>query len=511
MRLGRAEDNEIVLSDVGVSRRHAQVYISRGEVTIEDLGSGNGTYYNGYRIQSQPLQDGDEVVIDPFVLQFRVHGNSSARGADADSRAPARLEVVVGTGMAGSSYPITSRGLTIGRSEDRDVVIPDPASSRNHCQIAVQGGQYVLRDQGSANGVFVNAVRVRDCTLTDGDLIRIGNTEMRFVRYDEGTSDTTTQVVPDQVWNQGGAGSWSAEVAAQPPPPQVSYPPPATGGGAGRSLIAVFVGGLIAFTVMTVVLVIVFVAVLLVVNGQFVLPEPIPAHKPRWALELPGGLDRAATDKLFDEGVSKMRGGDKRGALQDFYRVLQADPGNASAEKFAFAAGELMVLDSLQGHFEQKAAAKAEHEKRRDKLIRDSESRYNRVSKRAKASLEEEFRGDPVAQEHMGWKPTPEQKKDQQRGAAAADLMNREEYGKAAELYLLVLESSHDETLRKNANAGLKVSHREIARAVTEPWAAAVVQEARGEGEPGAAFDEILEEYPTHASARLHKERLEAE
>ena len=38
-RMGRAEDNEVVLSDVGVSRRHAQVYVSRGEVTVEDLGS----------------------------------------------------------------------------------------------------------------------------------------------------------------------------------------------------------------------------------------------------------------------------------------------------------------------------------------------------------------------------------------------------------------------------------------------------------------------------------------
>src|SRR5688500_19121204 len=110
-RLGRAEDNEVVLSDVGVSRRHAQVYVSRGEVTVEDLGSGNGTYYNGYRIQSQPVQDGDEIVIDPFVLQFRVRGAQPQRvnpnagtvplGGGPAQTPPARLEVVVGTGMAG--------------------------------------------------------------------------------------------------------------------------------------------------------------------------------------------------------------------------------------------------------------------------------------------------------------------------------------------------------------------------------------------------------------------------
>ena len=179
-RLGRAEDNEVVLSDVGVSRRHAQIYISSGEVTIEDLGSGNGTYYNGYRVQSQPLQDNDEVVIDPFVITFKITGQAPANTAKSSDSTPARLEVIVGTGMAGSSYPIQARGLSIGRSEDRDVVIPDPAASRHHCSILLQGDEYVLRDMGSANGIFVNAVRIRDCTLADGDLIRIGNTEMSF-------------------------------------------------------------------------------------------------------------------------------------------------------------------------------------------------------------------------------------------------------------------------------------------------------------------------------------------
>jgi hypothetical protein len=42
-QMGRAEDNDLVLPDIGVSRRHARIVVDRDEVRIEDLGSGNGT------------------------------------------------------------------------------------------------------------------------------------------------------------------------------------------------------------------------------------------------------------------------------------------------------------------------------------------------------------------------------------------------------------------------------------------------------------------------------------
>ena len=58
-RLGRSEDCEIVLSDVGVSRRHARLLVARDQVQVEDLGSGNGTYYRGRRVEREVLHDGD--------------------------------------------------------------------------------------------------------------------------------------------------------------------------------------------------------------------------------------------------------------------------------------------------------------------------------------------------------------------------------------------------------------------------------------------------------------------
>jgi len=63
---------------------------------------------------------------------------------------------------------------TIGRSDDNDVVIPDRWISRHHARIALQGSRYVIDDQGSKNGVFVNGKRVtRPLPLEDGDRIQL--------------------------------------------------------------------------------------------------------------------------------------------------------------------------------------------------------------------------------------------------------------------------------------------------------------------------------------------------
>ncbi len=510
-RLGRAEDNEVVLSDVGVSRRHAQIYVSAGEVTIEDLGSGNGTYYNGYRVQSQPLQNNDEVVIDPFVITFKITGHQVADTSQPTDTTPARLEVIVGTGMAGSSYPIGARGLSIGRSEDRDVVIPDPAASRHHCSILLQSDDYVLRDMGSANGIFVNAVRVRDCTLADGDLIRIGNTEMRFVRYEQAGSDTTTQVVPDDVWDKQPA--WSTPppaggiVPSSPPPrppAQQNQRPQKSGGG---GIMAVALG---SFFLIGIGIAVVF---LVVVVAAFALTrqEPLPVtveRSPAWALDLPGGLESASADSLFEDGVAKMRDGKNREALQDFYRVLTADPANASAEKFSFAAGELMVLDALAARHKQVVKARKEREARRDKLIRDAK-RSGRTGRTAKATLEAEFRDDPTAMAEMGWAKTEAAIALDKTLAEAADSSAAEAYNDADEKYRKVLAESKDSTLWKTAAAGMKVCQRELARGIAVPWSEAVMLEATGTAGAQPKFEEVLSAHPTNASVKLHLARIE--
>lgn len=61
--IGRARDADFRIDNPGVSRRHAAVYWSNGEVVLEDLGSTNGTMVNGYPISSTVITPQDVVVI----------------------------------------------------------------------------------------------------------------------------------------------------------------------------------------------------------------------------------------------------------------------------------------------------------------------------------------------------------------------------------------------------------------------------------------------------------------
>jgi pSer/pThr/pTyr-binding forkhead associated (FHA) protein len=70
MSIGRRPDSAIFLDDVTVSRDHA-LLISRGDQWhLDDCGSLNGTYVNRTRIDSQRLDDGDEVQIGKYKLTF---------------------------------------------------------------------------------------------------------------------------------------------------------------------------------------------------------------------------------------------------------------------------------------------------------------------------------------------------------------------------------------------------------------------------------------------------------
>lgn len=69
--IGRSEDNQLRLLDPGVSRRHVLVMATPGGYTIRDLGSQNGTYVNGTRVDESPLTDGDRITIGEINLVFR--------------------------------------------------------------------------------------------------------------------------------------------------------------------------------------------------------------------------------------------------------------------------------------------------------------------------------------------------------------------------------------------------------------------------------------------------------
>ena len=71
--LGRDGDVTVWLESPTVSRHHERIRISETEVTLEDLGSKNGTYLGGERVATPtPLTDGDEIRLGDVLVRFRM-------------------------------------------------------------------------------------------------------------------------------------------------------------------------------------------------------------------------------------------------------------------------------------------------------------------------------------------------------------------------------------------------------------------------------------------------------
>jgi hypothetical protein len=81
--VGRHPDSEIFLDDVTVSRRHAEFVRSESGATVRDLGSLNGSYVNGERVDERALGTGDEVQIGRFKLLYVGDGGGAQSGSGA--------------------------------------------------------------------------------------------------------------------------------------------------------------------------------------------------------------------------------------------------------------------------------------------------------------------------------------------------------------------------------------------------------------------------------------------
>ncbi|HEY2747589.1 MAG TPA: FHA domain-containing protein, partial [Polyangia bacterium] len=112
-RVGRGADQDLVLADIAVSRRHFTIHAENGRFRMRDLGSGNGTLVNGQRLDTVILNDGDQLECGNTLMRF---DQAAARAAPPPPHAmhPAPAHMPPPQFAAPSSPPSYSAPMATG-------------------------------------------------------------------------------------------------------------------------------------------------------------------------------------------------------------------------------------------------------------------------------------------------------------------------------------------------------------------------------------------------------------
>jgi pSer/pThr/pTyr-binding forkhead associated (FHA) protein len=141
--IGRSSELDMVLVEDMVSRKHAKITVQNGKITIEDLGSTNGTFVNGEKIKQARLKEGDRILIGTSILKL-IHQGEDREELD-EASVKQKLEEA-----AAQAAKVTKTSSMTGKIEE--IPLPDLLqlfhTSKKNGVLAIKGeheGRIYLR------------------------------------------------------------------------------------------------------------------------------------------------------------------------------------------------------------------------------------------------------------------------------------------------------------------------------------------------------------------------------
>lgn len=125
------------------------------------------------------LTQGKRFPVDSFTPQYTT---SNAPTEFLTPEKPKFLIRISDTNRIAVTWELTvSDSVTIGRSQNCDIILTDSSVSREHCRISIVGNRLVLSDLESTNKTIINGVGVvNECPIQPGDRLKIGRYSLRI-------------------------------------------------------------------------------------------------------------------------------------------------------------------------------------------------------------------------------------------------------------------------------------------------------------------------------------------
>ncbi|MFH2036116.1 MAG: FHA domain-containing protein [Candidatus Zixiibacteriota bacterium] len=204
LNIGRTSDNDIILENRGVSRRHAMIEFNDNAAVIIDNESLNGTFVNNRKITEEILRDDDTVTIGKYSLIYHAEATKEKSASEFDGTMVLNtkkqkslikndqyekdvLNRMGGSALLGeantdfSEYLIDNNVTTIGKAKFVHVHAKGFLLSGIQAKIVNENNQYVIVNLGKKGKTMVNGETVEESALKNGDLIQVGKSVFKFI------------------------------------------------------------------------------------------------------------------------------------------------------------------------------------------------------------------------------------------------------------------------------------------------------------------------------------------
>ncbi len=203
--IGRGNDNDIVLENRGVSRRHAMIEFNDNAAVLIDNESLNGTFVNSRKVSEEVLRDQDVITIGKYALVYNTEStHDDAGGANFDGTMVLNTKqqkkllendkierqivekyggsVLLGMEKADfAEYRLDRDVSTIGKAKFVHIRAKGFWLSGIQAKIVKEGQIFSIVNLGKQGKLKVNGEPTAQAVLKNGDLISIGKTTFKFV------------------------------------------------------------------------------------------------------------------------------------------------------------------------------------------------------------------------------------------------------------------------------------------------------------------------------------------
>ncbi len=199
LSIGRLPDNNIVIDNLSVSRKHAVIVAAADGFILRDLGSKNGTLLNNKPVTEAKLASGDCIMIGKYEILFQIPTLEGGNPENLDQtviiphfrpetaekirHAPCTLEKTTPRLFKKSAmeeYQLDKERTVIGRGKNSDIRLSGFFAPRVTVAVVRRGSDFVLQKVESEKKVTINGEEMDEKTLEKEDLIAIGSEEFVF-------------------------------------------------------------------------------------------------------------------------------------------------------------------------------------------------------------------------------------------------------------------------------------------------------------------------------------------